>query len=202
VIDVGVAHGTFEIYRAFPNAKFLLVEPMREFQPALDWIARRYDCRVELAAAGRSETEGTVYFDSGPTKRLHGASLASHEGQAGIRIRDVPVKRLDDMARAHGFKGPMLLKVDTQGTELEVLAGAEALWPDIEVVILEAVFFRFVPEAPTLLETLSFMETKGFVPYDIFGGRNRPLDGALANVDVAFVRKDGMFRSDHRYLIE
>src|SRR5689334_8126791 len=52
VIDVGVADGTIELHRSFPDAKFLLVEPLREFAPALDWLAQRYDACVELCAAG------------------------------------------------------------------------------------------------------------------------------------------------------
>ena len=41
VIDVGVADGTFELYRAFPNAKHLLIEPLEEFKPALERITRQ-----------------------------------------------------------------------------------------------------------------------------------------------------------------
>lgn len=32
VIDVGAAGGTYELYRAFPKAKFLLVEPLKEYE--------------------------------------------------------------------------------------------------------------------------------------------------------------------------
>lgn len=101
VIDVGVAHGTFEYYRTFPNAEFLLVEPMDEFRPALDWIARHYKCHVEYAAAGREDTSSVVYFHAGTDSGLHGASLVydvkAVEEDESFLTRQVPVKRLDRM---------------------------------------------------------------------------------------------------------
>jgi hypothetical protein len=43
------------------------------------------------------------------------------------------------------------------------------------------------------------MADRGFVIYDVFGGHLRPLDGALAQLDVAFARIDGVLRGDRRY---
>jgi len=57
VIDVGAAYGTFELYR-FPNAKYLLIEPLREFEPALKKICRKYNAEFVLAAA--SDQSGII----------------------------------------------------------------------------------------------------------------------------------------------
>jgi hypothetical protein len=43
------------------------------------------------------------------------------------------------------------------------------------------------------------MRERGFVAYDIFGGHTRPLDGALGQIDMAFVRESGRFRTHHAY---
>jgi hypothetical protein len=43
------------------------------------------------------------------------------------------------------------------------------------------------------------MREAGFSAYDIYDGHLRPLDRALAQVDMAFVRTDGPLRADHRY---
>jgi hypothetical protein len=98
-----------------------------------------------------------------------------------------------------GLKGPFVLKIDTQGTELEVLAGAEGILQDVEVIILEVSFFTFGKKRPLFNEVLRFMEDHGFYPYDFFGGFNRSLDRALGQIDVAFVKTNGRFRSDQRY---
>jgi hypothetical protein len=62
IVDVGVADGTFDLYSAFPAATYLLVEPLCEFEPALSWIASRYDAQYALAAAGAEEDERLVHF--------------------------------------------------------------------------------------------------------------------------------------------
>jgi hypothetical protein len=43
------------------------------------------------------------------------------------------------------------------------------------------------------------MKERQFVVYDIFGWHTRLLDGALAQVDLAFVKENGQFRKHHRY---
>src|SRR3954449_6529991 len=53
VIDVGVAYGTPELYDAFPDARFLLVDPLEEYAPAIDGIvARLRSAEWVRAAAG------------------------------------------------------------------------------------------------------------------------------------------------------
>jgi hypothetical protein len=52
VIDVGVAYGTFEIYRTFPKAQYLLVEPLVEYEPFLRDITRRFHATYVMATAG------------------------------------------------------------------------------------------------------------------------------------------------------
>jgi hypothetical protein len=46
------------------------------------------------------------------------------------------------------------------------------------------------------------MKQYSFVVYEIFDARTRPLDGALAQVDILFVREDGPLRKQHKYATE
>ena len=48
--------------------------------------------------------------------------------------------------------------------------------------------------APEFFEVIKFMKDKGFVVYDILNGFYRPLDKALGQVDIVFVKEDGKFR--------
>lgn len=199
VIDVGVADGTFEIYDAFSKAAYLLIEPMEEFLPALEWISRNYDAHYVLAAAGSDNRTATIFFDDGIAE-MHGASLISASEGKNRNSREVSIRRLDSIVQEKKLSGPYLLKIDTQGTELEVLAGASGILAETEVIVLETSFFKFLGrDEPLFNEVIRFMEGLGFCPYDFFGGLNRPLDGALGQIDVAFVKTNGLFRSDHRF---
>jgi hypothetical protein len=107
--------------------------------------------------------------------------------------------RVDDLVAEHGLAGPFVVKVDVEGAELQVLEGARATLEQTELVLLEVSFFRLVPGGAELADVVAWMRDAGFSAYDIYSGHLRPLDGALAQVDIAFVRTDGRFRADHRY---
>jgi len=203
IIDVGVADGTFDLYTMFPSATYLLVEPLSEFEPALSWISSHYNAQYELAAAGADDEERFIYFGDSLAE-MHGASLRppQHDNMIeGPGKRRVPVRRLDGLVEERNLPGPYLLKIDTQGTEIEVLRGAERILPQVDVVIAEVSFFNFrqKPNQPLVDYVLRFMDERGFFPYDFFGGFNRPLDDALGQVDIAFVKRDGPFRRDYRF---
>jgi hypothetical protein len=43
------------------------------------------------------------------------------------------------------------------------------------------------------------MKQAGFAVYDIYGFNYRPLDGALCQVDMLFVKEKGRFREQHAF---
>lgn len=59
--------------------------------------------------------------------------------------------------------------------------------------------FQFFTGAPLLCDVLVHMKSNGFVPYDLLGLQYRPIDGALSQVDVVFVKEHGLFRRIHSY---
>jgi FkbM family methyltransferase len=192
VIDVGVADGTFELYEGFPDARFLLIEPMSEFDDTLRFVAKRYGATVVRAAAddAHGELQISVLDD------LHGVSLLRADG---IHQRTVPTVRVDDVCRQEGLEGPYVLKVDVQGAELRVLDGAPRVLAQCAVVILETSLFEFTPGMPQIADVVAYLGERGMVPYDIFSAYTRPLDGALAQVDVAFVPRDSPLRASHAF---
>ena len=52
---------------------------------------------------------------------------------------------------------------------------------------------------PQLFDVVCRMKQFGFVVYDMYGLNYRPLDNALAQVDMIFVREDGVFRKSHAF---
>lgn len=198
VIDVGVASGTPELYDAFPQAYFLLVEPLPDFELNLQSILGRLEGSYVLAAAGGSPGEAVLNVHHG---HLDGSSLYKESMGAvadGAEI-SVPVVRLDDVVRQKQLKGPFLIKVDVQGAELEVLAGASETMRQAELITLEVSLFEFMKGAPVLHDVVAFMKDRGFVTYDILPSWTRPLDKALGQMDIVFVKEGGMFRQSHDY---
>ena len=198
VIDVGVANGTQELYEAFPDSYFLLIEPLNDFEPQLQAILKRYRGSYILAAAGADT--GKVTFNV-HQNHLAGSSLfkESMGVEADGREITVPMIKIDDVLLEKNLDGPYLIKVDVEGAELAVLDGAQKTLRKAEVVVLEVSLFYFRKGAPDLYDVLVYMKDRGFVAYDIILGWNRPLDNALGQVDIVFVKKNGQFRQDHSY---
>ena len=198
IIDVGVAKGTKPLYVKFPKSYILLIEPIKSYEFFLKKILKKYTGSYCLAAA--SKDKGEVSFNIHPT-HMDGSSLLKEEigvKADGYQIK-VPTVKIDDLVKDKELKNPFLIKVDVQGAELEVLRGAEITMQSTEVIILEVSLFKFMKGAPDLYEVIKFMKDHGFVTYDILRGCYRPLDKALGQVDIIFVKEYGIFRKDHRF---
>ena len=197
VIDAGVANATPELYQPFPSASILLIEPLVEFEPFLQKICSTYKAQYVLAAAGQSPGSATfhVHADKFSSSLLTEVEGASVDGTP----RTVPVVSIDQQCAEKNLPGPYLIKLDVQGAELQVLAGASRTLQHTEVVILEVTLFGTMIGGPQFHDIVTYMKAVGFVAYDIFAVNYRPLDGALAQVDMIFVREHGPFRQSHAY---
>ncbi len=198
IIDIGVAKGTKPLYVNFPRSYFLLIEPIKSYEFFLKKILKKYSGSYCLAAA--SKDKGEVSFNIHP-KHMEGSSLLKEEigvKADGFEIK-VPTIKIDDLVNDKELKKPFLIKVDVQGAELDVLRGAKITMKDTEVIVLEVSLFKFMKGAPDFYEVIKFMKDHGFVTYDILRGWYRPLDKALGQVDIIFVKENGMFRQDHRF---
>lgn len=200
VIDVGVADGTEDLYRAFTGSHMVLIEPLKEFEPYMQSMTNKYDLEYIVAAA--SDLTGSLDINVHPD--LCGSSIMDEiEGKSvDGEARTVPTIRIDSFISEKNLKPPYLIKIDVQGAELKVLDGVTGILDQTEVIILEVSLFGFFINGPQFSDVVSYMGERGFSVYDIFNGRNRPFDGALAQVDVVFVKEEGVFRQDHVYAKE
>ncbi len=191
VVDVGVAHGTPALYDAFPDAHLVLIEPLvPEYADSINAVLAARPGQWIQAAAGPQPGEMTIEVHTAPV-------LSSSKGVGG-QPRTVPVTTVD-AAVASAPAGPVVLKVDVEGAELEAIAGAADTLARAELVLLEVALFEFSPGVPVFHEVIGAMAERGWVVHDVYDGGLRPLDGSLGRVDVAFVRRDGRFWSDQRF---
>jgi FkbM family methyltransferase len=137
-VDVGACQGTRELYKAFPDAYHVLVEPLEEHEPHLRAILRNYRGQYFVTALGRSE--GTVTINVEPKRfwrsSVHKRTALTMTGDVG-QPRTIPVTTLDALQAEHGFEPPFGLKVDTEGADLDVVEGAHEFLRETEFVIAE-----------------------------------------------------------------
>jgi FkbM family methyltransferase len=195
VIDVGVAQGTPGLYDVWPHAQLLLIDPIAEHEGVMRDITSGRGT-YHVAAAGAQAGKAEMYVHSV-------FAISSLVGDPDEPLgRTTPTRTVDVMTidgAAEELPGPIVMKLDVQGAEIEALRGATATLGRNELAVLEVSTIDLVPGQPVMHEVVCFMADCGFAVYDIFGGHLRPLDGALAALDLAFVPIDSALRSDRRY---
>lgn len=201
VIDVGAAMGSFtgSCHKFFPDAQYLLIEPLSEYLPALTKVVQTIPrASYEMKAASASEHPVVLNVHDDFVGSSLYREVEEGPGVNGVP-REVPAVTLDRLVAQQQAQPPFMIKVDVQGAELDVLSGADMTLREAELVLLEVSLFQFFQGAPLFCDVVAHMKSHGFVPYDLVGLQYRPIDGALSQIDVVFVKEHGLFRRIHAY---
>lgn len=200
VFDVGVGRGTDWLYDAFPYAKLVLFEPVEQFRPFVEGIAAERDADFMMVALGARAGRVTIRV---PNLSPTGASLLPRhpsfeqlEREASRptddEFRDIDVITLDSVAER--WAPPYVLKIDVEGSELDVIRGARKVLESTDLVLMEmSVLPRFDGEA-SFAERIRFMDDAGFRLFDIPVLSQTRANGPLSFIDAAFVRKENKLR--------
>lgn len=126
-VDVGAHFGTYSYALARlvgKQGRVISLEPIEEDAEALESGARTLRLPIDVMRCAASSREGVADIF---VPWLHGSgktALSSLEGGSGAgKTRQVPVRRLDDILANVG-RPVSFLKIDVEGHELDVLAGA------------------------------------------------------------------------------
>jgi FkbM family methyltransferase len=194
VFDVGVAYGTFPLYRAFPKAFYHLIDPARESLAFMQKLSRRLDCQVHSLALG--DRDGDAILEV--REDFQESTLLEEVGpRHPHRIDRVAMRRFDTLFGP--LRRPSLVKIDVQGAELMVLEGMTGRLAEVDALIVETSTIATVKGGPEVAAVVRFMEERGFALVDILGLRRRPLDGATAQLDLMFAAASGELRRDRRW---
>jgi FkbM family methyltransferase len=120
LVDVGANVGVYSILAGGCGAKVIAIEPVpSSFDSLEDNIyLNRLEKRISALNIGLASKSGTLRFTTGYGSTNH--VVANGEGNPSI---DMPVKRLDDLLREGPI--PTVIKIDVEGYEIEVIAGAQ-----------------------------------------------------------------------------
>jgi FkbM family methyltransferase len=188
IFDVGAYEGewTESARKAFPEAAIVMVEAQPGKQARLKQIMEQSGGRIacEITLLGPEEKDAVDFYEM-----ELGSSLLYEQCQAARTKVTRRMTTLDALAPRHGGKVDFL-KLDVQGYELEVLKGGEAMLKQVEVVLMEVSLLRVIQGAPLLDEVVAYMKSRGLIAYDICTFMRRPLDRALWQVDMMFVREN------------
>ena len=182
VLDIGAYLGTWKdmFEKIFPESKILMIEANREKEKILktkgkyliallgsrdDEYIDYYKCTNEDISSGNSVFEENTSYKFKPEKR-----------------QTITLSTL--LNDPNGFD---LIKIDTQGSELNILKGGIEIVKNSKFLLLELSIVKYNLKAPTYQEVIKYLEGNGFVLVDIFDLHYR--NKSLIQIDGFFVNK-------------
>ncbi len=198
VVDVGAHSGTWTrmALPLFPTARFVMVEAQPEHEPALQAVQALAAARITYAIGllGR-ESKAAVEFRLAGT----GSSLYPENTSFPQRRTTLAMTTLDGVLELdRGVRG-IFLKLDVQGAELDVLAGAAAALQRTEAILLEASLVEYNLGAPRIADVIARLRELEFLLFDIWDLRR--IGPVLAQTDLVFVRRGSVLETQAASII-
>lgn len=186
ILDIGANIGQFyKLSKAiFPSAKYHLIEANENCEPQLKELGADYTiCLLsdskkqvgfwtredDLTATGNSiYKEKTDFYKNSNYQTKHTSTL-------------------DDLFNGYQFD---LIKIDTQGSELDILKGANNLIKTTKGVILEISYEEYNIGSPAANTVISYMDSIGFKMVETIQKIYHPSTGNHIQDDILFIKKN------------
>lgn len=144
VFDIGANFGNYaHAVRSFcPNSRIVCFEPQPKTFLRLEANCPDFEVeRIALAErTGKAVLHELAGKESSPVASLSAETLTAH-GAAGQSF-EVEVETVDSYCQRKGIEAIRLMKIDTEGHDLDVLRGASAMLKGGRIDIVE---FEFIP---------------------------------------------------------
>jgi FkbM family methyltransferase len=197
VLDVGASEGNYatQLRRLGFTSRIVSFEPLSDAFAALEaatagdplWECRHLalgssDGTAEINVAGNSTSSSLLGMED---RQLKSAPQAKYVG-----TEPVAVSRLDSIwPELVGDQDRVYLKLDVQGFELEVLKGAEVSLSYVDCLQAELSFVPLYEGAPTFLEMIEELRSRGFRLAGLEEGHDDVRTGEMLQSDGIFVRE-------------
>lgn len=185
VYDIGATDGSFSdrFQDSIDNQPYYyLFEANDEYKNM-----QKHKFEYQFFNAVLSNTEKTVDF-----YKLMGGGDSYYEEITNTYKNVVPIKKqtvtLNSIGKEYNLPKPDLIKLDTQGSELDILQGSTDYLPFAKLVIIECPIIEYNIGAPLLPEYINFMANYGFDPHAIT--QVHWYNMVMCQIDIAFVRRD------------
>ncbi len=196
ILDIGAYEGNWaaELHDIFPAAKILMIEGQKSKKTLIEERTKHIpNSTIEIALLGAKEED--VEFNMYESA----SSVYKEDNETNAKVESIKLQLLDNVVTKHSFEQVDLIKIDTQGYELEILKGGISVLKSAQFVLLEVSLLGIYKNAPLVDEVILFMKSNNFLLYDICTLMRRPYDNAVFQSDFLFVKADHPLRISTRW---
>lgn len=193
VFDVGANFGQSMSYfaKAFPSAGIYCFEPVASTFSALSTAAVGFP-KVRAFNHGMGDHAGDyeifVHGNAGENSLMRPASAS----ETASRKERVLIRTIDSFCEEQKLDGIDLLKIDVEGFELQVLAGAERMLRErrVDLIYSEAGFDAADKGHTFFPEIHAFMQARGFELFAFYDPRHWRSPFSCEYADVLYVSRE------------
>lgn len=196
VLDVGANQGQYGgwLRRIGYEGQIVSCEPMTQPFQLLCQLSRG-DTRWQALQVAAGEAEATLVMHVSANS-VSSSLLAPTAGQVAaapesvqVREESVRVRRLDDVVAELDLVGPLWLKIDTQGFEQQVLAGAPHVLASAVGVQCEVSLSELYEGQADYLGIVGFLRDAGLSLVRVEPAFVEPTTGDALQLDVVMIRR-------------
>ncbi len=192
ILDIGAYKGDWakQIQKHFPGSELFLVEANQNHLPSL----KQSGFNFTIALLGEKPKKGVNFYTTTKPFSTTGNSIYKEQTPAfkNAKIRKLPMTTLDKIVKKHQLNNVDLLKLDTQGSELDILKGGLKTIKKAEFILLETQNLTYNQNAPHIEAVFPFMTSLNFKLFDITQIHYLPT-GEMSQLDLLFVKKSSKY---------
>lgn len=185
VYDIGACRGAWSLLikrEVLKNSTFYLFEANPEYISDLKNTGFPF-LQTVLSNPGREYVD---FYNGTNTGDSYYKELSKHyEHQSSIKM---PCTTLDDVVTKYNLPIPNLLKIDTQGSELDILEGSKTFLNKVDLLFTECPILPYNSGAPNIYEYITYIRDHNFIPVSLL--ECHIFENTLLQVDIMFMRKD------------
>lgn len=188
IIDVGANKGTWtrRTLQYFPEALYTLIEPQDHLKTHIQDLVD-HGCKITWINAGVADHSGSLPF--AVSYRDDSGTFASIPVDSSAPRIPVRVTTLNELVSAASAPPPEMVKIDAEGFDLKVLAGASDLLGKTEIFFVEVTICNSDYEN-TIAKVIHRMDECGYKVVDITDINRSPKYGVLWLCELAFLKTD------------
>jgi FkbM family methyltransferase len=161
IYDIGscVLHWTKEAKRLWPNAKYILFDA---FSPA-EFLYNGYDYNIGPLSKSDGEIVKFYQNDFLPGGNSYYREIGSTEADKYFpedKYVEMVTSKLDTIVKTRGYPLPDFVKIDVQGSELDVIRGGVETLKYAKHLIIELQHTQYNKDAPLSAESIPIIENE------------------------------------------
>lgn len=182
VYDVGACNGSWTRWiksDVLPDSKFYLFEANPHYLSDLIITGYPFFLNV-LSNEGREFVEFYPGCNTGDS--YYKETTKWYDEQKPTRM---PCTTLDKLIQEKNLPIPNFLKIDTQGSELDILSAAKSVLGKTELILCEMPIIEYNSGAPNISQYLDFFRDHDYIPIEVI--EIHKAEGIVLQLDFAFM---------------